>query len=103
MESNFEESPNSAQPQHAASSPRMFVLTAIVCTLIVYAPFVSVNAAEPSTVDTDQSDVPAWVFRMNAVAQLTPASDDNLRPLHVPNSKKTLTEAALNDLGICGR
>jgi cytochrome c553 len=98
MESNIEESPTSAQPQHAAASPRVFFLTAMVCTLIVYAQVVSVNAAEPSTVDRGQSDVPAWVFPMNAAAQSTPAPDDNLRPLHVPNSKETFTEAALNDL-----
>jgi cytochrome c553 len=97
MESNTGQSPPNAHP-HAATSPRMFLLTAMIFTLIVHALFASANAAEPSIVDTGQSKVPAWVFPMNPVAQSTPAPDDNLKPLHVPNSDRTFTEAALNDL-----
>lgn len=76
---------------HAAS-------IAMIYALMAYAPFASLHAAEPSAADARQSGVPAWVFPLNAAAVKAAAPYDNIKPLHVPNSRVTFTEAALNDL-----
>jgi cytochrome c553 len=86
-----------SQLRHAAAWAYV-VLTAMLCTLTAFAPYASVHAAEASLVDTGQSDVPAWLFPLNVAAPATSTPDDNVRPLHVPNSKVTFTQASLNDL-----
>jgi hypothetical protein len=57
-----------------------------------------VSAIEASKDYAGQSDVPDWVFPLNAAAASNPPPYDNVRPLHVPNSKVAFTEAELNDL-----
>jgi cytochrome c553 len=86
-----------ARPQHAAISAHV-VLIAMVGAVMACSPFACVIAAETSAVDTGHSDVPAWVFPLNADAATVAAPYDNVKPLHVPNSRVTFTEAALNDL-----
>jgi cytochrome c553 len=55
------------------------------------------DAAVLSKDDTDDSNVPAWVFPMNAETA-KPAPLDNARPLHLANSSAAFTEAELHDL-----
>jgi cytochrome c553 len=44
------------------------------------------------------ADVPDWVFPLNAAAPLNSPTYDNVKPLHVPNTAVSFTEAGLNDL-----
>ncbi len=45
-----------------------------------------------------QSEVPAWVFPLNAIAPTTIPPFDNIKMVRVPGSDETFTEAGLNDL-----
>jgi cytochrome c553 len=95
LENNIEKSLNNAHLRQAEARRRV-VLTAVVSILIT--PFASVRAIEASKDYAGQSDVPDWVFPLNAAAPSNPPPYDNVRPLHVPNSKVAFTEAELNDL-----
>ncbi len=76
------------------------ILTAAVSILVT--PFASASAIDASKDDASgsnagQSNVPGWVFPLNAAALSNPPPYDHVRPLHVPNSKAAFTAAELND------
>jgi cytochrome c553 len=73
-------------------------LRTIVSLLIVFGALVSVGGVEASIQDQGQSNVPAWVFPLNANAPSTLPSFDNIEMVHVPGSDVAFTEAGLNDL-----
>jgi cytochrome c553 len=97
MGNNIEKLLVDVRMPHAETRQRL-VLTAVISILTSYAPFASGDAVKPPKDNSGQSDVPAWVFPMNAIAPSTPPPYDNVRPLRVPNSTMTFTEAELNDL-----
>jgi cytochrome c553 len=82
---------HSGQPE----SRHFLALIAVVSILAI--PFASVSAIDASKDYAGQSDVPVWVFPLNAAAPSNPPPYDNVRPLHLPNSKVAFTEAQLND------
>jgi cytochrome c553 len=57
-----------------------------------------VDAADVSKDDTADSNVPAWVFPLNAAQTANATPFDNARPLHLANSDAAFTEAELHDL-----
>ena len=69
------------------------VLSAVISVLTVSTSTIAVSA-----VDAGQSGVPAWVFPLNVAAMSSPPAYDDRKPLRVPNSNVTFTEAQLNDL-----
>jgi cytochrome c553 len=74
------------------------VLSAVISVLTASTASMAVSAMEASTVDAGQSGVPAWVFPLNVAPMSNPTAYDDRKPLHVPNSNVTFTEAQLNDL-----
>jgi cytochrome c553 len=97
VETNAEKSPAGArlQPCHTR---RHRIFTAVVRILIGSAAVISVDAADVSKDDTAESNVPAWVFPLNAAETSAPAPFDNAKPLHLANSNAAFTEAELHDL-----
>jgi cytochrome c553 len=81
-----------------ADTQRHLVLTAAAFILFAAAPLTSVDATEASIDDTAQSNVPAWVFPLNAAATPSPPPYDDTKLLHLRNSRVAFTEAELNDL-----
>ncbi len=74
------------------------VLSAVISVLTASTASMAVSAMEASTVDAGQSGVPAWVFPLNVAATSNPTAYDDRKPLRVPKSNVTFTEAQLNDL-----
>ncbi len=58
-----------------------------------------VCAAAPARTAADQTraDVPAWVYPLSPPTTLVPATYDQVKPIHIPDSGVTFTEAQLND------
>jgi cytochrome c553 len=56
------------------------------------------SASESTQDAAAASVVPAWVFPLNPATPANPPPYDNIKPLHIPNSNLSFTEAALNDL-----
>src|SRR5450631_3478774 len=73
-------------------------LIAVISVLTASTSTIAVGAVDASTVDAGQSRVPAWVFPLNVAATASPPAYDDRKPLRVPNSNVTFTEAQLNDL-----
>ena len=69
------------------------VLSAVISVLTA-----STSTIAMSAVDTGQSEVPAWVFPLNVAVMSSPPAYDDRKPLRVPNSNVTFTQAQLNDL-----
>jgi cytochrome c553 len=85
METDTEKSPARAQLL-VGEIRRQWVFMAVVCILI------------GSSADAADSNVPAWVFPLNAIQTSTPPPFDNTRPLRLANSNAAFTEAELHDL-----
>jgi hypothetical protein len=73
-------------------------LIAVISVLTASTSTIAVSAVDASTVDAGRSGVPAWVFPLNVAATASPPAYDDRKPLRVPNSNVTFTEAQLNDL-----
>ena len=67
---------------------RFFLATALVA-------FLACMPSAPANAE-DSPAVPAWVFPLNPDSPAHPTFDD-IKPLHVPNSAVSYTEARLND------
>ena len=66
---------------------RRLALSALVVMVFAFGPMGFATA----------SDVPTWVFPLNAAPPSNPLPYDNIRRLHVPDSGASFTEAELND------
>ena len=69
----------------------------LVCGVLVACTTPPTQALSESAKDV-QPAVPAWVYPLNPPVSGEPAPDDAVKPLHLPNSSVTFTQAQLDDL-----
>ncbi|MDP9088388.1 MAG: hypothetical protein M3O26_06590 [Pseudomonadota bacterium] len=92
-----------AQPEagHCARvfRPSAFLIVAILTTgLFRTAGVMGAEAAASQPGNDRPATIPAWVFPLNPTALGVPAEYDRIKPLRVPHSTITFTEAQLRDL-----